>query len=105
MYSVMNDTKWLELQAGMINLEVCSPQFRVSNIENDYISNWDGEWYYHFSDGGFKDIKWVELKIVSELQMKEVHKVLKAINLPGCLTENGFKIFGYVNNGQAVNYI
>jgi len=34
-----------------------------------------------------------------------VYGALKIINLPGCLTENGFKVFGYVNHSEDVNYI
>ena len=105
MYSVMNNTKWLELQSVMIKLKDHSPKWRVNNLENDYTSNWDGEWHYHFSDGGFKGIKWVELEVDTEFQREKVYGALKIINLPGCLTENGFKVFGYVNHSEAVNYI
>lgn len=105
MYSVMNDTKWLELQAAMLNMEFESPKWRVSNIKNDYISNWDGGWYYHFSEGGFKDLKWVEIRIDNEKQRIKVLKLIQAINLPGSETEQGFKILGYVNKCEFVNYL
>lgn len=29
-------------------------------MDNDYVSDWDMEWHYHFTEGGFKDIEWVE---------------------------------------------
>jgi len=96
----MNDTKWLELQGAMLNMEFEPPKWRVSNIKNGYISNWDGELHYHFSEGGFKELKWVEIRIDNEEQRVEV---LKFINLPSSETEHGFNVFGYVNKGEVVN--
>ena len=105
MISTMNDTKWNELQKAMINLNSLSPKWRTKRINNRYISSWDSEWYYHFSEGGFKDIEWVELQINNEEQNNKVLSKLKTIHLPGIKTKLGYKVFGYVEKGSCVDYI
>ena len=65
MQPVLNNTKWRELQSSMYGLNSDSPMWRTRCITNGFISDWDGEWFYHFSKGGFTDIEWVELKIDS----------------------------------------
>lgn len=81
MLPVMNNAKWKEIQEAMYGLQH-KPQWRTQSLKNGYISNWDSEWFYHFSEGGFDDIEWVEIK-----------------------TENGFKVFGYVREGELVDYL
>ena len=105
MHSVMNNTKWRELQMAMINLQEKKPYWRTRCITNGYVSNWDGDWHYHFSEGGFKDIEWVELKVKNEEQKGSVLSVLKSINLPGEVTDIGFMLYGYIDEGDVVDYI
>ena len=101
----MNNTKWRELQAAMYELRKPSPQWRTKCIDNAYISSWDGEWYYHFSVGGYKDIEWVEIKFENEEQKNIILSALKVIHVPGCEIENGYKVYGYINEGQSIDYI
>ncbi|WP_217909559.1 DUF6678 family protein [Desulfosediminicola flagellatus] len=101
----MNNTKWEELRMGMYNLNSLSPRWRTCHTENEYISEWDGEWFYHFRIGGYQTIKWVEIKISSKEQDEAVLKILKQINVPGERTGNGFKIFGYLPENKSINYI
>ena len=101
----MNNTKWQELQTAMYELKEKSPMWRSKCKTNEYISQWDGEWFYHFSEGGFKDVEWVEIQIESEEQKKLVLSELKSIHLPGHEIENGYKIYGYTQEGQHVEYI
>lgn len=105
MHPVMNNTKWRKLQMAMYNLESNRPKWRTRCTTNGYISNWDGEWYYHFSEGGFVDIEWVELKIENETQRKSVFELLQSIHLPGEETDKGFKIYGYINVGTSIDYL
>jgi len=101
----MNDTKWHELQIAMYELKENHPKWRSKCIASEFISKWDGEWYYHFSDGGFTDIEWVEIKTENEEQKALVHSKLKDIHVPGHEIENGFRVYGYINEGQGVDYI
>lgn len=101
----MNKTKWQELQEAMYELNENSPKWRSKCITNEFISEWDGEWYYHFSEGDFKDLEWVEINIENEKQKELVLEKLKAILVPGHEVENGFIVYGYIREGQSVNYI
>ena len=101
----MNNTKWEELRLGMYNLKQLSPKWRTRNLENGYVSNWDGEWFYHFKIGGYKTIEWVEIKIESDEQDKAVLDSLKEIHVPGERIEIGFKVYGYLTENKNINYI
>ena len=82
-----------------------SPKWRTKCTTNGYISDWDNEWYYHFSVGGFKDIEWVELQSSTKEQEHKILSLLKQIHVPGIKTENGYMVFGYVNEGQVIDYL
>ena len=105
LYPVMNDTKWNELRLAMYGLGLQSPKWRTKTIPSGYISDWDGEWFYHFSVGGYSDIEWVEILLTSSEQDSAVVGLLKSINVPGEKTEHGYKIFGYVLPRQSVEYV
>ncbi len=100
----MNNTKWKEIQEAMYELQE-SPLWRTCCVTNGYVSSWDGEWFYHFSEGGFKDIEWVEIKAENEKQSDLVLSSLKSIHVPGIKTENGFRVYGYVSEGESVEYL
>lgn len=82
-----------------------SPRWRTKSVSNGYLSNWDSEWYYHFSVGGFKDIEWLEIRVETEQQSLEVLSILKSIHVPGIKTEFGFKVFGYVKDRDSADYL
>ena len=81
------------------------PKWRTKVIPSGFISNWDGEWFYHFSDGGYEDIEWVEIKITNQEQRKLVLAALQRIHVPGCETKNGFKVLGYASSGTSIEYL
>lgn len=105
MQPVLNNTKWRELQSSMYGLKSESPKWRTRCLTNGYVSDWDGGWFYHFSEGGFIDIEWVELKIDSEEQRKLVLSILQYIHLPGETTEAGYKVYGYIKEGSSVDFL
>lgn len=105
MHPVMNDTKWKELRHAMCSIEGAHPLWRTRDVETGYESPWDGEWFYHFSKGGFGTIEWVEIKVATSNQDAAVLSVLKAIHVPGCRTENGYKIYGYVQTFDGIEYL
>ena len=102
---LMNDTKWNEVRLAMYALGELHPQWRVRNLDSGYLSTWDGEWFYHFREGGYGKIEWVEIKITSPKQDAAVLGALKLIHVPGHRTEHGFRVYGYSNDGVALEYI
>ena len=101
----MNDTKWDELRLAMYSLDSWSPRWRTRDVESGYESAWDGEWYYHFRGSGYATIEWVELEITSDEQCEVVLDRLRAIRVPGEVTGNGFRVYGYLPNDRAVDYL
>lgn len=105
MYRLMNDTKWDELRLAMYGLDAFMPLWRTLDIENGYLSQWDGEWFYHFRSGGYKSIQWVEIAVDTAQQRAAVLAELVRIHVPGARTESGYRVFGYAEAGAAVGYI
>ncbi len=102
---VMNDTKWDELRLAMHELDTLSPRWRTKDAENGYVSEWDGEWFYHFRADGYATIEWVELETPDEARRQAVRAVLKRVHVPGEETAEGFRVFGYVDSGQPVDWL
>lgn len=105
MIPVMNNTKWEEIRLAMYSLGDLHPKWRTRDIETGYVPEWDGEWFYHFRDGGYDCIEWVEIRVSSAEQDRAVLAALKAIHVPGERTEDGFRVFGYVEPGKSVKYL
>lgn len=103
--SCMNDTKWEELRLAMYGLGEHSPQWRTKDVKNDYLCDWQGEWFYHFEQGGFDTIYWVEIRAESAEQKQRILSLLKEIHVPGEETELGFKVYGYITPGKSINYL
>lgn len=99
----MNDTKWNELRLAMYELKP-APKWRTKDIENGYLSEWDSEWYYHFRDGGYSTIEWVEIRITSPEQKECILEKLAKIHVPIESTSESIKVFGYIKTGQFVEY-
>ena len=105
MNPLMNDTKWDEVRLAMYQLGHFSPQWRVLDVETGYLSEWDGDWFYHFQAGGYKTIEWVEVSVSSRAQFEAVRDALETVHVPGEQTERWFKVMGYARNGVAVDYL
>jgi len=104
-YPAMNNTKWEELRLAMYSLGDLSPQWRTRVMYTGYESSWDGEWFYHFRGGGYDDIEWVEIKVRSAEQSDAVLNALRPIHVPGEKTPEGFKVYGYLPDGQGCEYL
>ena len=89
----------------MYELGQWSPRLRVKDIEATQPGPWDGEWYYHFREGGYGSMEWVELQLKDESQRDDVASTLASINLPGVHTIGGFIVYGHVMPGTPVEYI
>ena len=68
-------------------------------------SSWDREWHYHFREGGYGSIEWVEIAAESPEQLLALQATLARVHVPGERTEAGFKVFGFVPAGKAVDYV
>ena len=104
MNSVMNDTKWDELRLAMYGLGECHPKWRTKDVSG-YLSEWDGEWYYHFRAGGYASIQWVEIRVTSPEQDAAVLAALREVHVPGGRTEQGFRVYGYTETGTSTDYL
>ena len=102
--SVMNHTKWEELRQAMLAVSP-TPMWRVKDI-NGHLSTWDHEWFYHFlGDGRYDTMEYVEITTSTKDQLRSVGAALAKIHVPGEALPDGYRVFGYVKQGQTVDYI
>lgn len=99
----MNNTKWDELRLGMYALTPTPSWSTLST--NGYQSRPDREWFYHFRDGGYECILHVDIQVETPAQRERVRSVLKEVHVPGEETPDGFRVFGYLKDGQAAEFI
>jgi hypothetical protein len=102
---LLNDTKWDELRLAMYALGQQAPDFRVREIGADLPGPWDGEWYYHFRQGGYRSIEQVELRLRDSAHRGAITAAIERIGLPGTCTDAGFVVYGYAAPGTPVEYI
>ena len=98
--SLMNNTKWEEIRLAMLKYPSATV-WRTKDICNGYLSNWDGEWFYHFKLGGYDNIEWLEIKVDDDKSKNEVVNILREIHVPGEVLINSIKIYGYKKDGFA----
>jgi hypothetical protein len=105
-FSVANNTKWRELREAVLDLAPpCRPRFRCKNLETGTVSQWDGEWFYHWTSGRWDWMEWTELASETAHQREFVRTILRRIRFAGEQTTAGFRIYGYLRNGEAAGYI
>jgi len=105
MYPLMNDTKWDELRKAMHGLHTLKPRWRTQEVDTGYVSEWDGDWFYHFRNGRYASIQWVEIAVETDAQRAAVLAELIRINVPGEAIASGYRIVGHTAPGHAVDYI
>jgi hypothetical protein len=98
----MNETKWDELRLAMHGLGELRPRWRTLDISG-FVSEWDGDWYYHFRAEGYGTIEFDEIQNLSPEQDAAVLAMLRQIHLPGTKIADGYCIYGYSSNDVAVN--
>jgi hypothetical protein len=100
---VMNTTKWDELRLEMYAL---TPPPAWSTLSTTgYHSRPDREWFYHFREGGYEHILYVDIKVETSVERERVRSCLRKVHVPGEETPEGFRVFGYVGDGQGADYI
>lgn len=102
---LMNATRWEEIRLGMYALGDLSPRWRVRDLHSRYLSDWDGEWFYHFKAGGYEHIEWLEVDTTSPEQTAAVQDVLLQVRVPGERIGNAFRVYGYVPLGKPMDYL
>jgi hypothetical protein len=102
--AVLNNTKWDELRLAMYGLGNGVTRWRTKDLSG-HISPWDGEWFYHFRDGGYESIEWAEIEVLSPTHNSDILKLLREIHLPGHRIDRGFRIYGHLLDGEAIEYI
>lgn len=100
---VMKDTKWNELRLAMYALDPAPAWSTLST--NGHRSQHDTEWFYHFRDGGYEDIAHVDIFAADEDMRGRIRSALRPIHVPGEETAEGFRVFGYIADGQFVDYL
>jgi hypothetical protein len=100
----MNDTKWEELRRAILGLGQTSPRWRTKDFSG-HVCGWDGEWFYHFRDGGYDTIEWAEIETHTPEQDAAVEAALRRVHVPGHRIEQGFRVYGYVEDGADVGYL
>jgi len=103
MYSCMNNTKWNEIRQAMISM-ASPPLWKITFLDG-YESAVDGEWFYHFSEGGYLDIQYLDILTNSVEQHVMVGTILRAINTPGMETSTGYRILGYADPVSNADYL
>ena len=104
-HGAMNNTKWDEVRLAMYELGAAHPMWRTKDYESGYVCPWDGEWFYHFRQGGYDTIEWAEIAVTSQEQRTLVRDALRKIHVPGEETPEGFRVFGYTQPGVPLSYI
>ena len=102
---LMNNTKWNELRVAMHRLGQPYPKWRTKCVENGYVSDWDADWLEHLPLCGYEIIEWLEIKVASDDQAAAVLNVLRSVHLPGEKIAGGYRVYGYLSPGAAVDYI
>jgi hypothetical protein len=75
LHPVMNATKWRELRDAMCAVGSVTT-YRIMRISG-YCSSPDAEWFYHFQEGGYEDIRYVDIFATDQSHREEVGSTLK----------------------------
>ena len=59
----------------------------------------------HFRISGYASILYVDILIENADQREIVRSALREIHVPGAETPEGFRVFGYLRDGQVVDYL
>ena len=97
LFPVLNNTKWTELIEEMLTAKNMSPQFRTRSVfaPPEFVTEWDGEWYYHIHP--VAELEWVELRAKS---LDWLLGVLKKHSIPYSIEEGILRVWGYTRPGK-----
>jgi hypothetical protein len=101
---LMNNTKWNEIREEILNYD-SPPKWRTKDLNTGYISLWDNDWFYHFSEGGYDSIELLEIHAEEESIKTDLIQIMKKIHVPGEVFSSSIKVYGYKKNDEFVDYI
>jgi hypothetical protein len=92
--SVMNDTKWRELCMSF-HAKRPAARHRMRDLlaSGDFVSDWDGEWYYH--PRPYVSIEWMEIAPVDAADLEEVVAAATQVGAVFERTDVGVRVYGY----------
>jgi hypothetical protein len=93
----MNDTKWREV-CECFRQWPQPPRFRIHDLlaaDENYVSDWDREWYYH--PRPYVSIQWLEVELSPE-QVAQATAQCKTIGAAVEHTAVGLRIWGWVGS-------
>ena len=94
--SYMNDTKWRELCEGFRHWPQ-PPRFRIHDLlaPDEYVPEWDCEWYYH--PRPYMSIQWLEVELPSG-QIPQAIALCETVGAAAERTSAGIRIWGWVDS-------
>lgn len=94
MTPLMNNTKWEKIRLAMRD-HPKGIMWRTKSMDNGYICPWDCEWHYHFRDGGYEGIEWLEIQLEDDEIASYVVSKLKEMRVPGEIDGDVVRVYGY----------
>jgi len=92
----MNATKWREAAETMRQLPGGPPRFRMKDIDAEYITEWDREWYYH--PRPFETLEWLEID--PDSRGEQVLSALLAVGIRPEKTGELIRIVGWIRPAE-----
>ena len=92
----LNNTKWSELIEEMLGGAEMKPQYRCRSVfaPPGYMTEWDGEWYYHIHP--VAELEWVDLRATSEGWLRQT---LRKHDIPFSSEQGVLRVWGYTRPG------
>ncbi|WP_315703103.1 MULTISPECIES: DUF6678 family protein [unclassified Bradyrhizobium] len=75
----MNNTKWREFRTALLEIESATTYRTMST--NGYYAPPDADWFYHFQEGGYDDIRYVDIFATDKSHRQKIRSALKKIHL------------------------
>ncbi|MFC1609731.1 DUF6678 family protein [Myxococcota bacterium] len=103
--SVMNDTKWRELQVVITEELSFRPRYRVKCLRGADDFYWDTDWHTHLPT--FKEIEWLEIdpickerqgRLVPDIatdKSAELESLLQSVSIPFERRDGLIRVYGY----------
>lgn len=76
---------------------------RLSGTGYNYGS--DRKWSYHFREGGYDDMLYVDIQVETLSQRERVRSTLRKVHVPGEGMPEGFRVFAYLQGGLSADHI
>lgn len=95
----MNNTKWREIGRKFWDIE-CNEdiliEWDIKFLDYDHVENYVDETWSHFGPDmvDYKQLEWLKIRLTPENRQRVI-EVLKAVHVPGEVTEDVATVYGY----------